>query len=310
MSTNTSPNSPILVTGSHRSGTTWVGKMLAANEDTAYISEPLNVLHRAGIFRAPVKYWYTYITQENEQEYITAFEELLNFQYHTWLEIKSLRSAKDFLRMGRDFHTFYNGSLHGQRPLIKDPFALFSSLWFANQFNCQIVITIRHPAGFTSSLKRLGWNFDFGNFLNQPLLMRDHFEKDRNQMQVIDKNDIVTQGALLWKLIYRFVHQTRNLVPHLNIVRHEDLSLNPVSGFQQLYNNLNLEFTETVKNTILTSSSSENPNKLANNKTHSVNLDSKANLDNWKKILSAEEITKIRTITEDTSHHFYNDKEW
>ena len=45
-------NNPILVTGSHRSGTTWVGKMLAADSDTAYISEPLNVLHRLGIFRA------------------------------------------------------------------------------------------------------------------------------------------------------------------------------------------------------------------------------------------------------------------
>ena len=39
---------PILVTGAHRSGTTWVGKMLAADADTGYISEPLNVLHRPG----------------------------------------------------------------------------------------------------------------------------------------------------------------------------------------------------------------------------------------------------------------------
>ncbi len=31
---------PILVTGTHRSGTTWVGKMLAAGPSTAYISEP------------------------------------------------------------------------------------------------------------------------------------------------------------------------------------------------------------------------------------------------------------------------------
>ena len=39
---------PILVTGAHRTGTTWVGKMLSANSQTAYMSEPLNVLHRPG----------------------------------------------------------------------------------------------------------------------------------------------------------------------------------------------------------------------------------------------------------------------
>jgi hypothetical protein len=301
---------PILVTGSHRSGTTWVGKMLAADANTAYISEPLNVLHRPGIFRAPVKHWYTYITEENEAEYLPAFHELLNFEYHTLLEIKSLRSIKDFLRMGRDFRIFFNGSMHGQRALIKDPFAVFSTPWFSKRLNCRVVITTRHPAGFASSLKRLGWNYDFNNLLDQPLFMRDHLEADRALMESMDKNDIVSQAALLWKFIYRFVHGTRNLFPEFNIVRHEDLSREPVTGFQALYRSLGLDFTERVKSTIENSSSSENPTKLAKNKTHSVKLDSRANLDNWKKILSPEEISRVRKITEGVSESFYSEEEW
>jgi hypothetical protein len=309
-SLNSSANNPILVTGSHRSGTTWVGKMLTTSDQAAYISEPLNVLHRPGIFRAPVTNWYTYITHENQEEYLPAFQELLNFQYHTWLEIKSLRSIKDFLRMGRDFRIFFDGNMHGQRVLIKDPFALFSTPWFAEKHKCQIVITVRHPAGFVSSLKRLGWNFDFQNFLNQPLLMRDHLEQDRNLMQTIAKDDIISQGALLWKIIYRFVHQTGKLFPHFSIVRHEDLSRNPVAGFQSLYQNLALDFTEKAKTRILNSSSAENPSKLSKNKTHSINLDSRANVDNWKKLLTPEEITSIRKMTEEISNHFYSEHEW
>lgn len=301
---------PILVTGSHRSGTTWVGKMLAADVDTAYISEPLNVLHRPGVYRAPVKHWYTYITRENEAEYLPAFRELLNFQYHTWLEVKSLRSFRDFLRMGRDFHIFFNGSFHGQRALIKDPFALFSAPWFAEQLNCQVVITARHPGGFVSSLKRLGWKFDFNNFLDQPLFMRDHLEGDRAAMESMSKDDIVGQAALLWKIIYRFVHGTRELFPQFQVVRHEDLSLDPVGGYQALYKSLGLDFTERVKDIIQNSSSSDNPTKLAKNKTHSVKLDSRANLDNWKRILSPEEITRVRTITEGVSEAFYSEEEW
>ena len=33
---------PILVTGSHKAGTTWVGEMLAASRRVGYISEPFN----------------------------------------------------------------------------------------------------------------------------------------------------------------------------------------------------------------------------------------------------------------------------
>ncbi|HNA90048.1 MAG TPA: sulfotransferase [Anaerolineales bacterium] len=301
---------PILVTGSHRSGTTWVGRMLAADSDTAYISEPLNVLHRPGVFRVPVKYWYTYITEDNEAEYLPAFHELLDFQYHLLLEIKSLRSLKDFLRMGRDYRIFFNGNMHGQRALIKDPFAVFSTPWFARRLNCNVVMTVRHPGGFVGSLKRLGWNFDFGNFLNQPLFMRDHLEGDRAAMESMPKDDIVGQAALLWKIIYRFVHSTQAGFPQFQIVRHEDLSLDPIGEYQTLYKSLGLDFTERVRDIIQNSSSSDNPTKLAKNKTHSVKLDSRANLDNWKKILSPEEITRVRKITEGISETFYSEEEW
>ncbi|MDD2922615.1 MAG: sulfotransferase, partial [Anaerolineales bacterium] len=176
---------PILVTGAHRSGTTWVGRMLASNPQTAYISEPLNVWHRRGVYRAEVKHWYQYITPENESQYFSAFQNLLNFKYHLFDEIKSLRSRKDLLRMGRDFAIFTNGKLRNQRALLKDPFAVFSAPWFAQKLNCRVVFTVRHPAAFASSLKRLQWNFDFHNLLAQPLLMRDLLEVDRAEMELI-----------------------------------------------------------------------------------------------------------------------------
>ena len=301
---------PILVTGAHRSGTTWVGRMLASNPRTAYISEPLNVLHRRGVFRADVEHWYTYITEENEDKYLSAFHELLNFRYHLFSELGSLRSQKDFLRMGRDLAVFINGKLRRQRVLLKDPFAVFSAPWFAKKLNCQVVITIRHPAGFASSLKRLNWPFDFRDLLNQPMLMRDHLEKDRADMESIQADDILVQSALLWRMIYRSVHTTRGLLPDLKIVRHEDLSLDPVTGYKSLYESLGLTFDEKVRDTILNSSSSENPTELSKKKVHSVKLDSRANMDNWKKRLTSDEITRIRKMTEDVSHLFYSGSEW
>ncbi|MCL5612411.1 MAG: sulfotransferase [Chloroflexi bacterium] len=301
---------PILVTGAHRTGTTWVGKMLAADEDVAYISEPLNVLHRPGVFGAPVKHWYTYINKENEAEYLPAFNELLDFDYHLWDEIRSIRSHKDFLRMGRDFHIFYVANLHGQRALLKDPFTVFSLPWFAEKLNCQIIVTVRHPAAFASSLKRLDWSFDFGDLLNQPLLMRDHLEPYRKDMQSITADDVIGQAALLWTMIYRVVHTDRERLPSIQIVRHEDLSLAPLVGYRKLYGALDLNFTMRVERMIFNSTSSENPTELSKNKTHSVKLDSRANMDNWKKRLSADEITRIRRVTEEVAHLYYPEADW
>ena len=70
---------PILVTGAHRTGTTWVGKMLAASRQAAYLSEPLNLWHRPGVLRTPLQHWYTYICAENEQAYLPGLQATLAF---------------------------------------------------------------------------------------------------------------------------------------------------------------------------------------------------------------------------------------
>ncbi len=302
--------SPILVTGAHRTGTTWVGKMLAASPRTAYISEPLNAWHRPGVLDAPVEKWYTYLCAENESVYLPAFHKTLAFRYGLWREMRALRSRKDALRMGRDLAIFLRGRLFRQRPLLKDPFAVFSILWFAERLGCQVVVTVRHPAAFASSLKRLNWPFDFHDLLSQPLLVRDWLEEERPAMESMPADDIIGQAALLWRMIYRVVARTRDLLPSLVVVRHEDLSRDPLPGFRALYAALDLDFTPQVQRTILNASSSENPKELSKQKVHAVKLDSRANLDNWKKRLSAAEIERIRRISGEIAASFYPDSEW
>jgi hypothetical protein len=299
---------PILVTGTHRSGTTWVGKMLAADSRTAYISEPLNVLHRPGVLRAKVHKWYQYICEDNEKDYLPSFLELLDYDYHLWDEIRSLRSMHDFLRMGRDFTIFYHGLLRGQRQLWKDPFAVFSTEWFAKRLNCKVVITVRHPAAFVSSLKRLNWPFELQDLLDQPLLMRDHLEPYREQIEAARKGDDIDQWALLWNLIYGTVHATLERNPNFIAVRHEDLSLDPVGGYRELYKSLGLEFSSRIEKVIQESSSSENP--VEGKKVHSFKLDSRANISNWKKRLSEDEIRRICKATQQVAALYYPDAGW
>ncbi len=302
--------SPVLVTGIHRSGTTWVGRMLAASSQLAYISEPLNVLHRPGLLQMRVVHWYTYVCRENETGFLASFANLLKYRYHLWAGMAALRSGGDFLRMGRDVGVCLKGWAFHRRPLVKDPFAVFSLPWFAERFHMQIVVTIRHPAGFASSLKRLGWPFDFRDLLDQPLLMRDHLEPYRRAMEAITPDDVVGQAAVLWAAVYRSVYKTVEQNPSIQVVRHEDLSLEPLEGFRKLYRTLNLEFTPRLGKAILDSSSSENPKEVSRQKAHAIQLDSRANLDNWKHRLSAEEILRIRRMTEEIAHPYYPEESW
>ena len=303
---------PILVTGVHRSGTTWVGRMLAADPGYAYISEPLNVHHRVGIVDAPVRHWYQYLCSENESLYLPAFQELLDFNYHTRKELASLRSLKDAARMARDWRSFATARSKNSVPLIKDPFAIFSAPWFAERLDCQVVIVVRHPAAFASSLKRLGWSFDLQDLLDQGLLMRDWLNPFRAAIeeQVASGEDLIDSAALLWRMIYRVVDTYRNEFPSFKIVRHEDLSSDPQAGFRSLYHSLGLQFTPQAQQAIEYSSRAENPTELSTRAAHSTQLDSRANLGNWRHRLTEAEIARTREATQPVWSLYYSDGDW
>jgi hypothetical protein len=196
--------------------------------------------------------------------------------------------------------------------VLKDPFAVFSAPWFAERLDCRVVITVRHPAAFASSLKRLGWSFDFNHLLQQPLLMTEWLEPYRAAMDEMLRypDDVIGQSALLWCMIYQTVKHLALEYPQFLIRRHEDLSLAPEEGFRELYETLGLEFTNQVKTAVQTSSSGENPGELDERDVHAIRLDSRKNIDNWKKRLDESQIERIYDLTKNVAGHFYSAEEW
>src|SRR5436190_552737 len=111
----------ILVTGSHRSGTGWVGQVLAASPAAVgYVWEPFSILHRPGTCAA------------------------------------------------------------------------------------QPVLLVRHPAAFAASVKRLHLRHPFGDFLAQPLMLRDWLGPFRAELEAFARaeQEIVDQAILLWNVIH------------------------------------------------------------------------------------------------------------
>jgi hypothetical protein len=103
----------------------------------------------------------------------------------------------------------------GDRPLIEDPIALFSSEWLAERFDMHVVVVIRHPAAFVSSITRLGWRHPLAHFLEQPLLMRDVLAPFTDAIRGAARRtpDLVDEAALLWRIIHHAIARFRERHP-------------------------------------------------------------------------------------------------
>lgn len=304
---------PILITGSHRSGSTWVGKMIAEAPSVFYIHEPFNVSHppKPGVSSAKFKYWFTYVNRENEANFYKRIKNTIELRYDLVNALISIRSKKDIEVLKQQYGEFFKHRLQGSKPLIKDPLALFSSEWLAERFNMDVVVLIRHPAAFVSSIKKKDWTFPFSHFLEQPLLLETHlypFEAEIREYAA-NNHDIVDQGILLWRIIHYMIIQYEKKHKDWLFVRHEDLSRNPLQEFQNLFNKLDLEFTEHVREVIKEYSSSTNSNEAVDGEGF-FKRNSELNIWNWKDRLTPLEIEKIRNQVEDISSVFYSNRDW
>ena len=304
-----SQGKPILVTGAHRSGTTWVGKMLALAPGVAYIHEPFNPRTAAGLSPAGFDRYFTVVTPENEGRYRTGLEQTIEFRYGLGPQLRSLRGVADVARTGRDLVRVNRARLTHARPLVKDPIALLSAEWLAETFGMDVVVLIRHPAAFAASLKRLGWKHSFATFIQDgrvPKVLRPFEAEIREQAE--RPGEVLAQAARLWRVLYNAVDGYRQRHPDWSFVRHEDASADPVATFERLYEQLGLELTSHAREAIARASGSDNPAELS--RPHSVELDSAASLGRWRDDLTPAEVETLRERTRDVWRHFYSDEDW
>jgi hypothetical protein len=300
---------PILVTGAHRSGTTWVGRMLALAPGVAYVHEPFNPRTPRGRSPACFDRYFTVVGAENERRFAEGLERTLRFRYGWREQLRVLHTRRDVLRSVRDLAVVSRARLSGARPLVKDPIALLSAEWLEERFGMDVVVLIRHPAAFAASLKRLGWKHSFDTFLVEdraPEVLRLYEEEIREQAR--EPGDILAQAALLWRLLYNAVDGYRERHPDWAYLRHEDASRDPQQTFERLYARLGLELTDRARGEIERASAAKNPPELRS--PHSVELASAASLGRWREQLSPTEIDALRERTRDVWPRFYSDEDW
>lgn len=294
----------ILVTGSHRSGSTWTGNVIAKAPKVRYIHEPFNIGINRINYKSPFTYWFEFLIdsstkhQRESKTYIESFYKV--FHINNLKKLFKVRSLKGLYN--------YSADIKGRitdRTIIKDPIAIMSAEWIYMNYNIDVVVLIRHPAAFVASLKVNDWQYDFNNYLDQPVLMSTYLKDYQAIINDFSKNkkDIIDQGILLWNTIHDTIAYYQNKYKNeWYFVKHEDLSIDPISEFNKMFSKINLTLNSGVENYI---NETTNGSEQSNLKRNSVR-----NIKTWKNRLSNDEIERIKIGTENVWKKFYTERDW
>lgn len=282
-------NKPIVVTGLHRSGSSWVGEVLCYSKEVEYIWEPFSYNYYPPLVRQRPPCWYLYIREGHQLESIWEdnIRAICDFKYELIQHMKYIRGLRDFAKVFRDWYCYREKQKKGAIPLLKDPIALFSAPWLERKFGAKIVVTVRHPCAFADSIIRPQWYFDWSNLLNQDELMNDYLADYRAILNGYKSNgcDLVDTAILLWNMMYGFVYANISSGANWHVVLHEDVVERPIVCFQQAFNWLGLKWTKEL--------------------TERVAKIKKVDTKKWQKNLSVNDTNRILSGTEALRSKFY-----
>ncbi len=285
--------------------------MLCASRDAGYVHEPFNPNRSPGWFPESLPYWFMYLTEENAGPYERVVEDLVALRY----PLRSLaraRSPRQLAQQGPELGRSVVYRVQRRRTLLKDPMALFSAEWLARRFGMDVVVMIRHPAAFVSSIKKLNWGFDYErNWLAQELLMRDLLGPWAESFRgYVGEVDLVGEGIVMWNAMYDVVRGYRDRHPEWHFVKYDDLADDPATGFRDLYGRLGLRWDERARAEVDRSTSESNVKEVPAWRRRAINRDSRAAKRTWTQRLTPEEVERVRRGVATVAASFYAGEEW
>lgn len=296
-----------LVTGSHRSGTTWVGRTIALHPKVEYVHEPFNANMPSEIIRLRPDHWFEYVPgSPRKKEYERSFDRLLKTMPASLALGKCRLAGLDAKTPLRFAKHLVLGS-YRDRLLLKDPLALLSAGWLHERYGMRVVCMIRNPLGFVASLKKVGWTFDFRDLADQELLMHEVLSPYADEILEASERpwDLAEQGSLLWNVLHFVILEYRQRYPSWTFVRYEDLAMNSVPGFRSLYDRLDLRMDKEIERTIEAHTSDANPTE-ADSASYQPR-DARGSLENWRSRLTAEETEIVTLNTQELQARFLED---
>ncbi|CAK27104.1 Hypothetical protein SynRCC307_0201 [Synechococcus sp. RCC307] len=237
-----------LITGCHRSGSTWLGKTICYASNSIYFWEPFN-LNSPQLYKSLIssslnnnKYWYPFLPSTHQ----------------FWPDLIRVCSKRRLLYSNISFSDFFADSpkrtlfalkkavalqfslLTGGNIVIKDPLMLFSvEPALESSAVDNVVILTRDPRAFYTSVKKANWAFDFSHLLpvtsTYPHLFKYHNLVTHKSIQgsLLDLESV----SLLWNILHEHILYLSNL-SLVTLFKYEDICADPESFFPSIAQSL------------------------------------------------------------------------
>ncbi|HET7657386.1 MAG TPA: sulfotransferase [Bacillales bacterium] len=316
---------PILLSGLARSGTTWTSNILTHNPDTFYVHEPDNErLYLSTWFLKDGVHRYPYLTKGQQSPlYRKLWEKIFNnetdnpmfpkkvpvnsYDIEKRLEQKSGEIHESFFdyteAAAKDKNIKMRIDLKkkpaGKRLMVKSIYNILALDWLEENFDFIPIVIIRHPANIISSYIKLKFNDSSRNIFTQEKLVNDYFKKFMPKVNRLE--DYIEKMAAQIGGVYYVLEKQLKRHPHWILLRHDELCRDPLGQFEKLYEKSGLEWTPEIAQFIEGTNRPPEENRKFLGTYRLVNEEN----EKYKRLLSKEEIDKIRGVLEIFGCPFY-----
>ena len=260
----------VLITGTARSGTTWLAEIIASQIASRLMFEPFNpeLVEEYGAYR-----YFQYMRPDDEDEGLLAYcrRVFTGAVRHPWIDSR-VEHLRPRIRLIKDIRT-----------------TLFLR-WIRDRFpEMRVLFVIRNPCAVVASRLRLGWahDEDIARLLCQPELREDH----------LDGVDELIERARTPEEKHAIVWCVTNLVPlrqlaghNLDVFFYEDLCTRARNEVPRLFDLLGLEAGPAVFRAL------ERPSTTARGFSAVVTGDDR--LTAWKRWLSSAQADRVLAVVE------------
>ena len=233
----TDNTSTILVTGCARSGTTWLGRVLAAPPDVRYVHEPFNFKNPfpGCAFRSRFSY-----------EQLTSDDHRLNDLEKTFCSRGRLLSIKmERLKLKRLLRSWGEELVRKKTAstVVKDPIAFLSAETLAERFDIRVAVITRRPETVIASHLGRGWDFRNLSTYVETMRSRNIWTDAQLDATLECEDSPVDRLAHLWRLLALWTMQLKERHPDWVFVRYEDAAMNPKEVFPGLCERLGVTYS-------------------------------------------------------------------
>lgn len=281
---------PVFITGIPRCGSSWVGEVLGSCTGVRYVYEPFN-LDWVPKLRGKLSH-FKYLDANSEPSPTVKLAVDSAF--------RGSQSRKQLIRAA--YRGYWRAATRSASTVVlKDPTACLLTSWIAHHFNAKILIVMRHPCGFASSLAKLDWQVRVDILLRQKSLMRDHLGRYEDVMRRATNDKWLNFGAF-WAAIHRVLIEQMTDHPHWDLCKYEDLCQDPSGQFSDLTRKLGLELSGNAHSKMLLNSTriSKDPGSTRRESSLMPHI--------WKQRMTKGQIDAVKGIVSEFGIGEYRDE--